>query len=146
MTLWVDAQLPPGIAAWVQENFPVTAAALRDIGLRDAEDEEIFAAAKAASVVVMTKDSDFRDLLDRLGPPPQVIWVTCGNTSNARLKEILTATLPEAPACWRRASGSWRSAAPDRPSSDCPHRYVALSQVGFDLGDGVGAVVDDAGD
>ena len=44
----------------------------------------------------MTKDSDFVLLLDRLGPPPQVIWVTCGNTSNARLKEVLTNTLPKA--------------------------------------------------
>ena len=42
----------------------------RDLGLRDAEDEEIFQAAKAAGVVVLTKDADFRHLLDRFGPPP----------------------------------------------------------------------------
>lgn len=96
MTIWIDAQFSPAIAAWMQENFPLTASALRDIGLRDAEDEEIFNAAKSASAVVMTKDADFLILLDRLRPPPQIIWVTCGNTSNARLKEILTATLPDA--------------------------------------------------
>lgn len=44
----------------------------------------------------MTKDSDFVLLLDRLGAPPQVIWITCGNTSNVRLQEILTNTLPKA--------------------------------------------------
>jgi predicted nuclease of predicted toxin-antitoxin system len=44
----------------------------------------------------MTKDRDFVDLVERYGSPPQVIWLTCGNTSNARLKEILTATLPDA--------------------------------------------------
>lgn len=44
----------------------------------------------------MTKDSDFVDLVDRLGVPPQIIWLTCGNTSNARLREILSLTLPEA--------------------------------------------------
>jgi predicted nuclease of predicted toxin-antitoxin system len=44
----------------------------------------------------MTKDSDFVVLLERFGPPPQVLWVTCGNTSNVRLKEILTSTLPKA--------------------------------------------------
>lgn len=44
----------------------------------------------------MTKDSDFVLLLDKLGAPPQVIWVTCGNTSNARLKEVLMNTLPKA--------------------------------------------------
>ena len=68
----------------MDENFRVTAVALRDMGLRDAEDEEIFTAAKGAAVVVMTKDADFLNLLDRFGTPPQVIWVTCGNTSNAK--------------------------------------------------------------
>ncbi len=59
-------------------------------------DEEIFAAAKRENAVVMTKDRDFVALLDRLGPPPQVIWLRCGNTSNARLKEVLARTLSEA--------------------------------------------------
>jgi predicted nuclease of predicted toxin-antitoxin system len=48
------------------------------------------------AVVIMTKDSDFVRILDEQGPPPQVIWVTCGNTSNARLKRVLTTTLPKA--------------------------------------------------
>ena len=43
----------------------------------------------------MTKDNDFVLLLDRLGPPPQIIWLRCGNTSNSRLREILTGTLPK---------------------------------------------------
>ncbi|MBD2066372.1 hypothetical protein H6F93_02325 [Leptolyngbya sp. FACHB-671] len=42
------------------------------------------------------KDSDFVDLVDRFGSPPQIIWLTCGNTSNARLREILSTTLLEA--------------------------------------------------
>lgn len=47
MTIWVDAQLPPAIAVWITStSFGVTAVALRDIGLRDAEDYEIFEAAK----------------------------------------------------------------------------------------------------
>jgi predicted nuclease of predicted toxin-antitoxin system len=44
----------------------------------------------------MTKDSDFVDLVERLGAPPQIIWLTCGNTSNDRLREILSSTLAEA--------------------------------------------------
>jgi predicted nuclease of predicted toxin-antitoxin system len=61
--------------------------------LRDAEVLEMFGAAKAQSAILMTKDRDFVELVDRLGPPPKVLWLTCGNTSNARLREILTATL-----------------------------------------------------
>ncbi|MGI9056450.1 MAG: DUF5615 family PIN-like protein [Pyrinomonadaceae bacterium] len=96
MTIWIDAQLSPAIAVWINRNFTVNAVAVRDLNLRDAEDIEIFLAAKNANAVVMTKDSDFLLLLDRFGTPPQVIWLTCGNTSNARLKEILTATLKNA--------------------------------------------------
>ena len=73
----------------------MTAIALRDLGLRDAEDPEIFEAAKTQGAIFMTKDSDFVDLVDRLGPPPQIIWLTCGNTSNARLREILISVLPQ---------------------------------------------------
>jgi predicted nuclease of predicted toxin-antitoxin system len=94
MIIWIDAQLSPQIAVWISNVFPVTAVAIRDLGLRDARDVDIFQAAQLANAVVMTKDSDFLLLLDRFGPPPQVIWITCGNTSNARLKEILTTTLP----------------------------------------------------
>ncbi|WP_036481033.1 DUF5615 family PIN-like protein [Myxosarcina sp. GI1] len=96
MRIWVDAQLSPAIAAWISSTFEVTALALRDVGLRDAEDSEIFEAAKTQSVIFMTKDNDFVDLVGRFGSPPQIIWLTCGNTSNARLREILSATLPKA--------------------------------------------------
>jgi predicted nuclease of predicted toxin-antitoxin system len=96
MIIWIDAQMSPAIAAWISSNFTVNAVAIRDLGMRDAEDKEIFEAARRENVIVMTKDSYFVLLLDRFGAPPQVIWVTCGNTSNARLKEILTNTLPRA--------------------------------------------------
>jgi predicted nuclease of predicted toxin-antitoxin system len=45
---------------------------------------------------VISKDRDFVELIERLGPPPQVIWLTCGNTSNANLQSILIVTLPKA--------------------------------------------------
>ena len=90
MEIWIDAQLSPALAVWLSGNFAVTARALRDVGLRDAADREIFAKAKQAQVIVMTKDSDFVQLLESYGPPPQIIWLTCGNTSNENLKRILS--------------------------------------------------------
>jgi predicted nuclease of predicted toxin-antitoxin system len=90
MTLWLDAQLSPRIARWISDHFDVTAIPLRDVGLRDAEDDAIWTAARDANVIVLTKDSDFQERIGRFGPPPQVIWLTCGNTSETRLKEILT--------------------------------------------------------
>ncbi len=95
-TIWIDAQLPPAITTCITDTLGISAIALRDLDLRDAEDLEIFEAAKAQDAVIMTKDSDFVDLVNRLGTPPQIIWLTCGNTSNARLREIFTSTLQEA--------------------------------------------------
>ncbi|WP_242541031.1 DUF5615 family PIN-like protein [Phormidium pseudopriestleyi] len=44
----------------------------------------------------MTKDSDFIDLVCRLGAPPQILWLTCGNVTNRNLRQLLIATLPDA--------------------------------------------------
>lgn len=96
MTLWIDAQLSPALASWITENLGVEAQPLRDLGLLRARDREIYLAAREAGAVIMTKDRDFLTLFERLGPPPQVLWVTCGNTSNARLRQILQRALPAA--------------------------------------------------
>lgn len=88
--IWIDAQISPSIAGWISATLGCQAVALRDIGLRDAADLEIFRSAREADAIVITKDRDFVDLLDRYGPPPRVLWLTCGNTSNERLREIFS--------------------------------------------------------
>jgi predicted nuclease of predicted toxin-antitoxin system len=96
MIIWLDAQLSPALAPWIFANFGVEARALRDVGLRDSTDREIFRAAQVADAIVMTKDSDFVTLHSQLGAPPQIIWLTCGNTSNRYLQEVLSRALPKA--------------------------------------------------
>ena len=89
MTIWVDAQLSPRIARWITAHFPISALPLREIGLRDAEDEAIFQAARRAEAIVLTKDQDFIRLLDLHGSPPKILWLTFGNTSDQSLQQIL---------------------------------------------------------
>lgn len=96
MKIWIDAQLSPALAAWISKEFGIDAKAVRELGLRDATDHQIFLRAKQESAIVLTKDIDFVDLVKRLGTPPQVLWLTCGNTSNQRLRQILTKTLKQA--------------------------------------------------
>lgn len=96
MILWIDAQLSPALAPWIAATFGIESCAVRDVGLRGAKDLRIFHAAREAQAIVMTKDSDFLLLLDRLGPPPAILWVTCGNTSTAHLKQVLQGSLPKA--------------------------------------------------
>ena len=96
MTLWLDAQLSPRIARWVSETFGFEAAPVRELNLRESEADQIFFAARKANAIVITKDSDFVELLERHGSPPKIIWLACGNTSEAALKQILSSALPEA--------------------------------------------------
>jgi len=69
----VDAQLPPSLA-----RFPRTlgeeAAACRDVGLRDADDGEIWRFAIAGDWCIVTKDEDFavRHMTETSGP--RVVW------------------------------------------------------------------------
>lgn len=94
--IWLDAHLSPRVATWLRQEKGVEAEPLRNLGLRDAEDKVIFKHARAENVILITKDRDFADLVGRSGPPPQVIWLRCGNTSEARLKDILFKHLEEA--------------------------------------------------
>jgi predicted nuclease of predicted toxin-antitoxin system len=93
MILWLDAQLSPAMASWISSEFSVQAIAVRDLGLRNAKDQEIFFAARKSNALVMTKDADFVRLVEKLGIPPQVILLACGNTSNAQLRQILKSSL-----------------------------------------------------
>ncbi|MBJ7259915.1 MAG: hypothetical protein JHD33_10295, partial [Chthoniobacterales bacterium] len=46
--------------------------------------------------VILTKAADFAELVERLGPPPQIVWLTCGNTSEAALRVLLAKAMPRA--------------------------------------------------
>jgi predicted nuclease of predicted toxin-antitoxin system len=96
MIYWVDAQLPPQVADWLQWTFKVEAYSLRDLGLRDAEDEVIFQRARQTGIVLISKDSDFVEMVLRLGTPPQLLWVTCGNVTNRRLQSLFAQIFPKA--------------------------------------------------
>lgn len=96
MIVWVDAQLSPAIAPWLAAEFGVEAFSARHLGFVNAKDREIFLAAREANAIVLTKDADFTLWLERLGPPPRILWLRCGNTSNKHLKQLLHKVLPAA--------------------------------------------------
>lgn len=94
--IWLDTHLSRKLCPWVRDTFGVGRSHLSGLGLRVAKDPAVFAAACDQRIVLMTKDSDFVEILARKGPPPKVIWLTFGNTSNAELKRVLSARLPRA--------------------------------------------------
>jgi predicted nuclease of predicted toxin-antitoxin system len=64
--VWVDAQLSPALAPWLTAEFRVEAFSARFLNMVRAKDPEIYSAAREANVVVLTKDSDFVVLQERL--------------------------------------------------------------------------------
>ena len=95
--IWVDAQISPAIAVWINNQFEnFEAKSLSALGLRDARDIEIYNRASIEDVIIMTKDSDFQRLVQNYGSPPKIILITCGNTSNERLRTILSFSLNQA--------------------------------------------------
>jgi predicted nuclease of predicted toxin-antitoxin system len=63
MIFWLNAQLPPSLGKWLSETFGVNAVTLQELGLQDAQDIEIFNAARAhvSDTVVVTNERDFVD-------------------------------------------------------------------------------------
>lgn len=96
MKLWIDAQLSPHLAGWIESEFQIEAKSVQRLNMRDATDGEIYAAARQANAIVITKDGDFVELLYQHGPPPAVIWLTCGNTSNEAVKRLFRRRLKQA--------------------------------------------------
>jgi predicted nuclease of predicted toxin-antitoxin system len=88
--------LPPAMARWLADSAGVEAKHTFELGLLGADDTHIWDAAREANAVLVTKDNDMRDRVERLGPPPQIVWVTTGNISNQALRTLLAAVWPRA--------------------------------------------------
>ena len=88
MRFLVDAQLPPSLTQFLR-TFGEEAIACRDVGLRDADDEEIWRFAITGGWCIVTKDEDFavRHMTETSGP--QVVWLRIGNSTNPALLQWL---------------------------------------------------------
>ncbi|WP_404425494.1 DUF5615 family PIN-like protein [Nibricoccus sp. IMCC34717] len=61
---------------------------VKDLGLAESSDEQVWSYAKANGLVVVSKDTDFLGLAFLYGPPPKVIRITLGNCSVADLENL----------------------------------------------------------
>lgn len=73
MKLLVDAQLPPAIAGWLRE-VGHDARAVREVGLRETDDDEIWDYALKTGAVIITKDEDFPTRAQRKAGPV-IVWL-----------------------------------------------------------------------
>ena len=97
MTIWLDANLDPALTTWIGSEFDVTVRHVRELTLQRLPDSELFDAARRLRVIlIVTKDSDFIDLVVRNGPPPQILRLTCGNLATPAVRVLLKQQFPEA--------------------------------------------------
>lgn len=88
MRILLDAQLPPTLARWLNEQGN-DARPVREVGLRDAADEEIWRYAAQHGWAIMTKDEDFAQRAREAPVGPCIIWLRLGNCSNRALQAWL---------------------------------------------------------
>jgi predicted nuclease of predicted toxin-antitoxin system len=62
---------------------------VRELGLENSSDTEIFDFAKRHDFAIVTFDSDFCDLNIIMGFPPKIIWIRTGNTTTKNLEILL---------------------------------------------------------
>ena len=62
---------------------------VKDLGLQDFSDKQIWNYAKENNFSIVTFDSDFFDLANLYGHPPKIIWLRTGNRKTNEITELL---------------------------------------------------------
>lgn len=83
----ISRSLVGALAPWFPDSSHVAV-----LGLETATDREVWSYAGEHGYVIVSKDSDFRQLAFLLGPPPKVVWLRVGNCSTSTIAELLHAS------------------------------------------------------
>lgn len=62
---------------------------VKELGLQNFWDRQIWAYAKENNFALVTFDSDFFDLANLFGHPPKIIWLRSGNSNTNELAELI---------------------------------------------------------
>jgi predicted nuclease of predicted toxin-antitoxin system len=86
--LLFDENLSHHLVARLATLFPGSAH-VRDVGLERADDQAIWAHARANGRAIVSKDEDFAERALLEGPPPKVIWIRLGNCTTTAVDALL---------------------------------------------------------
>ncbi|WP_069789797.1 DUF5615 family PIN-like protein [Cyanobacterium sp. IPPAS B-1200] len=88
MKLLFDHNLSPRLVSILADIYP-NSNHLYLMGLDQQSDLIVWETAKKQDYIIVTKDSDFNELLVLKGFPPKVIWIRSGNCSTNTIKSLL---------------------------------------------------------
>lgn len=97
LEFWIDVNLPPAMAIWIQEDFGMAAKSFKELNFDTEQDVVVFtmAAKRLNAVVITTKDVDFKNLSEEMSIHPKILYLNIGNVSNKMLKEIIYKSLKD---------------------------------------------------
>lgn len=88
MKLLLDENLSPDLVRQLAETYP-DSQHVDLVRLHGQPDERIWSFARGQGYVLVSKDSDFRELSSTHGSPPKVVWLTVGNAGTVAIREVL---------------------------------------------------------
>ena len=104
MKFIIDQQLPPTLLRWLVARGHA-AEHVRNVGLRDADDRDIWLWAEREGAAIITKDEDFAILRGKTHDGPIIVWLRIGNATTA----VLLAWLDDA---WADVEAALSTGAP----------------------------------
>ena len=86
--LLFDQNLSHRLVASLADLYPGSVH-VREIELRDADDDAVWDYARTHGLVIISKDLDFHQRSLVFGHPPKVVWVRLGNCSTEQIEALL---------------------------------------------------------
>jgi len=86
--LLFDENLSHKLVRLLSDIFP-DAVHVRDVGLKAADDPDVWGYAKNNDSMIVSKDSDLHQRSFVFGQPPKVIWARLGNCSTKAVEQLL---------------------------------------------------------
>ena len=88
MKLLFDHNLSPRLVNRLADVFP-DSNHVYNLGMDQADDREVWVYAQTNNFIIVTRDSDYNELLVVYSSPPKVIWIRRGNCSTAVIETML---------------------------------------------------------
>ncbi len=94
MRLLFDQNISYRVVKQLKSTLP-DIVGVKEVGLLDADDFEIWEYARQQNYTVVTFDKDIPTIGSVRGFPPKIIWLRVGNTNNLKLISLITERMTE---------------------------------------------------
>lgn len=94
--IWIDTNISPIIAKWMAEQTGLVVKSSYSLSLHYLSDKEIYEKARTQGrIILISKDADFPELINRLGAPPKLVNIRIGNMGSRQLWDRIQAGVVE---------------------------------------------------